>query len=353
MTVLYVLLAILMLGVLVMIHEFGHFAAARLCGIEVKEFSIGFGKKLWGRMGRRGTQFSLRLVPLGGYCMFYGDTDDDPEGKTKDDPRNYAKAAVWKRMLVTFAGPLMNAVLALVLSVVLMAFWGAEIDTPFLYEVVDGSPAYEAGLRPGDVFVSIGDTDLTNATAQDVSNAIGGYAQGQPIPITMLRQGEKLAFSVTPEYNETEKRYMIGITIQQGQKKLAPGRVLPEAWNLTADSAVAIVNALGKMVTTGEGLDQSAGPVGIVSLVAQETRTGGLPVYLNLAIFISINLGLMNLLPIPGLDGCRLIFLLIEAIRRKPVDQKVEAIIHLVGYAFLLGLMLLFTFQDIRRLFIR
>ena len=105
------------------------------------------------------------------------------------------------------------------------------------------------------------------------------------------------------------------------------------------------------MVTTGEGLDQSAGPVGIVSMVAEETRTGGFPVYLNLAVFISINLGLMNLLPIPGLDGCRLIFLLVEAIRRKPVDQKVEAIIHLVGYALLFGLLIFFTFQDVRRLF--
>ncbi len=353
MTILYILLAILMLGVLVMIHEFGHFAAARLCGIEVKEFSVGFGKQLLGRMGRRGTQFSLRLIPLGGYCMFYGDTDDDPEGATKDDPRNFTKAAVWKRMLVTFAGPLMNAVLALVLAVVLMFFWGAEIDTPFLNEVLEGSPAWEAGMRPGDVFLRIGDTELTTATPQDVSNAIGAYGEGQLIPVTMLRGGEEVAFTVQPEYNEEEKRYMIGITIQQGQKKLSPARVLPEAWNLTANNAVAIVNALGKMVTTGEGLNQSAGPVGIVSLVAQETRSGGMPVYLQLAVFISINLGLMNLLPIPGLDGCRLVFLVIEAIRRKPVDQKIEAVIHLIGYAFLLCLMLFFTFQDVRRLFIR
>ena len=304
-------------------------------------------------MGKRGTQFSLRLIPLGGYCMFFGDTDDDPEGKMKDDPRNYTKAAVWKRMLVTAAGPLMNALLALVLAVVLLFFWGAEIDTPFLYEVAENSPAWQAGMRPGDVFVSVGDTQLTEATAQAVSDAIGAYGDGSPIPVTMLRAGEQLSFAVTPEYNEAVQRYMIGITIQQGQKKLARGRVLPEAWNLTATNAVAIVDALGKMVTTGEGLDQSAGPVGIVSLVAQETRTGGLPVYLHLAVFISINLGLMNLLPIPGLDGCRLIFLLIEAIRRKPVDQKIEAVIHLIGYAFLLCLMLLFTFQDVRRLFIR
>ncbi len=350
MTVVYILLAILMLGVLIMIHEFGHFAMARLCGIEVKEFSIGFGKQLWGRMSRRGTQFSLRLIPLGGYCMFYGDTDDDPNGEKKDDPRNYTKAAVWKRILVTVAGPLMNAVLALVLSVVLMAAYGAEADTPFLYGVDEGLPAYEAGMRTGDVFVRVGDVELINATAQDVSDAIGAYGDGREIPITMLRDGAEMDFVIRPYYNEELGRYMIGITIQQGQKKLPASRILPEAWNMTADAAVAIIDALGKMVTTGEGLDQSAGPVGIVDMVAKQTRTGGLPVYLQLAMFISINLGLMNLLPIPGLDGSRIIFLLIEGVRGKPVDQKVEAIIHLAGYVLLLGLMLFFTFQDVGRL---
>ena len=351
MTILYVLLALLMLGVLIMIHEFGHFAAARLCGIEVKEFSIGFGKQLWGHMGKRGTQFSLRLIPLGGYCMFYGDTDDDPKGEKQDDPRNFTKKAVWKRMLVTIAGPAMNAVLGFVLAVILMVGYGAEADTPFLHSVDEGMPAYEAGMRAGDVFVRIGDVELTEATAQDVSNAIGAYGEGQEIPVTMLRDGQEMDFVITPYYNEEAGRYMIGITIQQGAKKLPLGRVIPEAWNLTADAAVAIVKALGKLVTTGEGLDQSAGPVGIVSMVAQETRTGGLPVYLQLAMFISVNLGLMNLLPIPGLDGSRLIFLAIEGVRGKPVNQNVEAMIHLAGYVLLLGLMLFFTFQDVRRLF--
>ncbi len=353
MTILYILLAILMLGVLIMIHEFGHFIMARMCGIEVKEFSVGFGKQLLGRMSRRGTQFSLRLIPLGGYCMFYGDTDDDPHGEKKDDPRNYNKAAVWKRMLVTVAGPLMNGILGFVLAVVLMAGYGMEADTPFLYAVEEGMPAYEAGMRTGDLFVRIGDTELTSATAQDVSNAISSYTEGQLIPITMLRDGQEQSFVITPYFNETEQRYMIGITIQQGVKRLPASRVIPEAWNLTAEAAVAIVQALGKLVTTGEGLNESAGPVGIVSMVAQETRTGGLPVYLQLAMFISVNLGLMNLLPIPGLDGSRLIFLLIEGVRGKPVPQNVEAIIHLLGYVFLLGLMVFFTFQDVARLFVR
>ncbi|MBR2924217.1 MAG: site-2 protease family protein [Clostridia bacterium] len=351
MTILYVFLALLMLGVLITIHEFGHFAMARLCGIEVKEFSIGFGKQLWGRMGRRGTQFSLRLIPLGGYCMFYGDTDDDPKGEKQDDPRNYNKSPFWKRMLVTIAGPAMNGVLGFVLAVILMAGYGAEADTPFLYSVEPGLPAYEAGMQAGDLFVRVGDVELTDATAQDVSNAIGAYADGQEIPITLLRDGQELDFLITPYYNEQEKRYMIGITIQQGAKRLPVGRIIPEAWNLTSDAAVAIVEALGKMVTTGEGLDQSAGPVGIVSMVAQETRTGGLPVYLQLAMFISVNLGLMNLLPIPGLDGSRLIFLAIEGVRGKPVNQNVEAMIHLAGYVLLLGLMVFFTFQDVSRLF--
>ncbi len=351
MTILYILLAILMLGVLIMIHEFGHFAMARLCGIEVKEFSIGFGKQLWGRTSRRGTQFSLRLIPLGGYCMFYGDTDDDPEGKMKDDPRNYNKAAVWKRMLTVFAGPAMNAILAFVLAVVLMGFFGMNATTPLLDSVVENQPAYEAGLRAGDVFVSVGDTQLTNASVNDVSAALSACSGQEEIPITVMRDGEELSFNITPYFDEENQRYMIGVVIRQGYERLKVAQVIPAAWELTAESAVAIVQALGKMVTTGEGLDQSAGPVGIVSLVAEETRTGGFPVYLNLAVFISINLGLMNLLPIPGLDGCRLIFLLIEAIRGKPVDQKVEAIIHLLGYALLFALLIFFTFQDVRRLF--
>ncbi len=302
-------------------------------------------------MGKKGTLFSLRLIPLGGYCMFYGDTDDDPEGLTKDDPRNFTKKAVWKRMLTVFAGPAMNAILALVLSILLMAFYGATAATPFLYSVEAGSPAQLAGMQAGDVFVRIGDVELTDATAQGVSDAISVYGDGQPIPFTMLRDGQEMDFVVTPYFNEAEQRYMVGITIQQGQEKLPANRILPEAWNLTAEAAVAIVDALGKMVTTGEGLDQSAGPVGIVSMVAQATRSGGLPVYLQLAMFISINLGLMNLLPIPGLDGSRIIFLALEGVRRKPVDQKIEAYIHLAGYVLLLGLMLFFTFQDVRRLF--
>ena len=353
MTIFYVFLALLLLGILITVHEFGHFAAARLCGIPVKEYSIGFGPKLiqW-QSKKHETLFSIRPIPLGGYCMFYGDTDDDPDGsKTKDDPRNYNNAAVWKRMISVFSGPLMNFVLAFVVAVALMGIYGVTAATPFVADVVEGQPAALAGLLPGDTFVSVRGQDMTNVSTMDVSAAIGDISGGEAVELTVLRDGTEMDFIINPVYNEAEGRYMIGITIQQGYADLPGGLVLPAAWNLCKEAATVILDALGKLVTTGEGLDQTAGPVGVVQMVAEQTQQGGLEIYLYLTVIISINLGLMNLLPIPGLDGSRLIFMAIEAVRRKPVSQKVESMIHLAGYALLLGLMVFFTFKDVLRIF--
>jgi len=353
MTIFYVLLALLLLGVLITVHEFGHFAAARLCGIPVKEYSIGFGPKLiqW-KSKKHETLFSIRPIPLGGYCMFYGDTDDDPDGsKMKNDPRNYNNAAVWKRMLSVFSGPLMNFVLAFVVAIVLMAAYGATIDTPFVASVVPGQPAAEAGLMAGDVFVTVRGQDMAEASTMDVSNAIGDISDGQTVEMTVLRDGAEMDFSIQPFFDEAEGRHMIGITIQQGYRDLPLSMVVPSAWNMCTEAGTLILDALGKLVTTGEGLDQTAGPVGVVQMVAEQTRQGGFEIFLYLMVIISINLGLMNLLPIPGLDGSRLIFMAIEAVRRKPVSQKVESMIHLAGYALLLCLMVFFTFKDVLRIF--
>jgi len=284
--------------------------------------------------------------------MFYGDTDDDPDGsKTKDDPRNYNNAAVWKRMLSVFSGPLMNFVLAFVVAIVLMAAYGATIATPFVAGVVPGQPAAEAGLMAGDEFVSVRGLDVTGATVSEVSSAIGDISNGQAVELTMRRNGEELGFSIQPYYDEQEARYMIGITLQQGYADLPVSQVVPAAWDMCTNAATVILDALGKLVTTGEGLDQTAGPVGVVQMVAEQTRQGGLEIFLYLMVVISINLGLMNLLPIPGLDGSRLIFMTIEAVRRKPVSQKIESMIHLAGYALLLLLMIFFTFKDVLRIF--
>lgn len=352
MTILYVLLAILLLGILIMVHEFGHFAVARLCGIAVKEFSLGFGPVIWQHKSKKSdTTFSIRPIPMGGYCMFYGDTDDDPNDSTKDDPRNYNKAPVWKRMLNVLAGPGMNFVLAFVVAIALMGVYGAVATTPVVQEVEAGMPAAEAGLQAGDVFVRVNQTDVENGTVQDVSNAIGADASSAPVEITVLRDGQEQTFTVTPQYDSELERYRVGVTIAQGYEKMPASSILPSAWSLCKQASVAIVESLGKLFTTGEGLNDAAGPVGVVSLVAQQTQQGGLEIYLYLLVILSINLGLMNLIPIPGLDGSRLIFMLIEAIRRKPVNQKIEAGVHLCGYVLLFGIMIFFTFKDVLRLF--
>jgi len=352
MTILYVLFALILLGVLITVHEFGHFLASRLCGIPVKEFSIGFGPKLlqW-RSKKHETVFSIRPIPLGGYCMFFGDTDDDPEGKMKDDPRNYNNAAVWKRMISVFAGPAMNFVLAFVVAVVMMAAYGVTAATPYIYTVDESMPAAEAGLQAGDEFVTVRGLDMTNVSVMDVSNAIGDISKGEAVDLTIRRNGEEMDFTINPRFDEAEGRYLIGITIQQGYADLPGGMVIPAAWNICVEASTVILDSLSKLVTTGEGLDQTAGPVGVIQLVAQETAQGGLDTYLYLMVIISINLGLMNLLPIPGLDGSRLVFMFIEAIRRKPVSQQIESIVHLCGYVLLLGLMLFFTFKDVLRIF--
>lgn len=352
MTILYVLLAILLLGILIMVHEFGHFAVARLCGIAVKEFSLGFGPVIWQHKSKKSdTTFSIRPIPMGGYCMFYGDTDDDPNDSTKDDPRNYNKAPVWKRMLNVLAGPGMNFVLAFVVAIALMGVYGAVATTPVVQEVEAGMPAAEAGLQAGDIFVRVNQTEVENGTVQDVSNAIGADASSAPVEITVLRDGQEQTFTVTPQYDSELERYRVGVTIAQGYEKMPASSILPSAWSLCKQASVAIVESLGKLFTTGEGLNDAAGPVGVVSLVAQQTQQGGLEIYLYLLVILSINLGLMNLIPIPGLDGSRLIFMLIEAIRRKPVNQKIEAGVHLCGYVLLFGLMIFFTFKDVLRLF--
>ncbi len=353
MTILYVLLAIFLLGILITVHEFGHFIASRAVGIAVKEFSIGFGPKLlqW-KSKKHDTLFTLRPIPMGGYCMFYGDTDDDPKGEQKNDPRNYVSAAVWKRMISVLSGPAMNLVLAFIVAVVLMAGYGLVATQSVVDSVDAGLPAATAGLMPGDVFLRVGDTDVDGGNVSAVSAAIGAHADGEPFTVTVLRDGAEQTLTVTPFYDTDESRYRIGVVIATGgYQRLSAGECLSSAWRACVNASTAILDALGKLVTTGEGLNQTSGPVGVVQLVAQQTQQGGLEVFLQLMVVISINLGLVNLLPIPGLDGSRFVFMLIEAVRHKPVSQRIEATVHMCGYVLLLGLMLLFTFKDVGRLF--
>lgn len=370
MTILYVLAAIVMLGVMVTVHEAGHFFAARLTGIPVKEFSIGMGPKLlsWKRK-KHETQFSVRLIPAGGYCMFYG--EDDTEGKeAKEDPRSIGKFAPWRRMVTIFMGPAMNFVLALIVAAALFGAVGEDngyFVAPKVLTVDAGSPAEQAGILPGDGLETVNGQSAVgvteDGTAWNLTVLINAYQEGgEPLTLGVRRGEELLSVRIAPKFSETEKRYLMGVSLNPGYVPVYSPVSLPRAVELGADYCVraagAIIEALKNLVTTGAGLDQTSGPVGIVKLIAEETEKSAAEsamsaflTYGQLLVLISVNLGLFNLIPIPGLDGSRLVFLLIEAIRRKPVPQKVEAYVHTAGYVLLFGFMIVMTCKDVLNIF--
>ena len=355
MTILYVLLAILMLGILVMVHEGGHFLAARLMKIEVTEFAMGFGPKLFGWKSRKyDTVFSVRVIPFGGYCAFVGDETDQ---KNADNPAAFARQNIWKRIFTVFMGPAMNIILALILAFALYLCvpFPEGIDT-FISEVSADSPAAAAGLEAGDVISEINGINMQDGTTDTLTQTIAAWQEGEdPLHLKVLRGNDELLMDLEPVWDETENRMRLGIIItgkySESTRHLTLSEAIPAGWELCTEASVAILNALKDLVTTGAGLDQTAGPVGVISLVTEQTKEGGLPVYVQLMIFISINLGLMNLLPFPGLDGSRIVIGLIEAVRRKPLPQKVENTIYLCGMALLFLLLIFFTFKDVIGLF--
>lgn len=354
----YVLIALLLLGILVTVHEAGHFMAARLTGIDVSEFAIGMGPKLLGWKSKKyDTQFSLRLIPVGGYCAFYGE-DDIREAHTTET-RSFTNQPVWKRIITVACGPLMNFVLAFIVALLFYWIGGLNVATgidPFIQQVNAAGPAYEAGLQDGDVIESINGVSMLDGTMETLTGTIGAYREGDaPLQMVIRRGDTTFETQLIPHWSEEEGRALIGVTLSAYYRyETLPCSFLEaaaESWNTCLYAGGVIINALKDLVTTGEGLDQTAGPVGVVSMVSQQVAVGGLETFLNYLVVISINLGIMNLLPIPGLDGSRLIFMIIEAIRRKPIAPQKEATVHLIGMLFLFALMIFFTFKDIMRLF--
>jgi regulator of sigma E protease len=240
--------------------------------------------------------------------------------------------------------------LAFVLAVVLHLSYGLLPAQPALEAVTAGSPAAEAGLLPGDVLLRAGDTELAVGDAAGISTAIAALAQDEALQLIVNRNGAELTFSVTPRYDETEARSLIGVSVIAYTRPTV-FQAIGGAWDSCVYASTAIAKSLYRLIFHGEGAADVSGPVGVVQLIAEQTQAGGVYMYLNLAILIGINLGIINLLPIPGLDGSRFLFLVAEAVRRKPVNRKVEAAIHMAGFVLLFGLMILFTFRDIGRLF--
>ncbi len=344
--ILYILLALVMLGVIVIAHELGHYLVGRLCGIGIVEFSVGFGPRLFG-WERKGIKYSLRAIPLGGFCAFVGEDERNP------DPRAMNNQPVWKRFLTVIAGPAMNFVLAFIVCAIMLGSYFIAETYPIVHEVTAGMPAEAAGLEVGDRILEVNGVALTNDTA-GVRLMLSTMQAGdltQPVDLVIERDGQRLEYEMTavpvPEEDGTASRYQIGIVFSSRTFTFLES--VRESGSYMVSTTAQMLEALKNLIFKGEGLEDTAGTVGIIAVVAQQAREGAYMV-LWLMFIISLNLGIMNLLPLPALDGGRLLFLIVEAIRRKPVPPEKEGMVHAVGMALLLGLFVLLTYHDIVKL---
>ena len=341
---LYILLAIVMLGVIVTVHEFGHYIVGRLCGIGIVEFSVGFGPRLLG-WERNGIKYSLRAIPLGGYCAFVG------EDERNDDPRAMNNQPVWKRFLTVLAGPFMNFVLAFVVCAVMLGNYFIAETYPIVDEVAQGMPAEAAGLMAGDRILEVNGVQLTNDSA-GVSLMLQTMQSSdleKPVDLVIERDGKRMDYAITavPVKDGENTRYQIGIVFSS--RTYSFFEAIREAGSYMVETTGMMLDSLKNLIFKGEGLNDTAGTVGIIAVVAQRAREGVYMV-LWLMYIISLNLGIMNLLPIPALDGGRLLFLIVEIIRGKPIPPEKEGMVHAIGMVLLLGLFVVLTYHDIVKL---
>lgn len=337
------LIVILIFGVVILIHELGHFLTAKKCGIKVNEFAIGMGPRLF-KFGKGETVYSLRAFPIGGFVSMEGEDEDSK------DPRSFQRASVWKRILVTAAGAIMNFILGFLVLLILLSTMEL-LPSRTIAKFTDNAVSNQgvSPLMEGDEILSVNGRRCF--ILQDVYYEFTRIS-GASAEFVVRRNEEsvvlpKVSFAiqeVTDAGNMIQQDFYI-----YGMEK-TPLRVLGETLNWTASYSRTIILSLMDLVTGRVPLNALSGPVGIVQAISEAADNGYQNVLSLLALF-TINLGIFNLLPIPGLDGGHLLFLIIEAIRRKPIKQKYEGVIHMIGLALLVGLILLVTFWDITKLF--
>lgn len=340
-----IILAILVFGLIVFIHELGHFLLAKANGIRVDEFSLGMGPRLFSFV-RGETRYSLKLLPIGGSCMMgEDDVEDVGEG-------SFNSKSVWARMSVIVAGAAFNFLLAFIFSVVIVGMTG--YDAPIISGVVDGFPAEEAGMKAGDEIIRMNNKKINLWREVTYHNMLH---PGETVDLIYERDGKQYEVTITPKKDE-DGSYLLGVTSPSQYGK-------PNVWTALQYGAYEVkfwicttMESLKMLITGDVGVDQLSGPVGIVNVVDdtyQQSKSYGAKVVfvqmLNIGILLSANLGVMNLLPLPALDGGRLVFLLIEAIRGKRVSPDKEGWVHAAGMVMLLALMAFVMFNDIKRLF--
>lgn len=332
-------LAILALGILIIVHEGGHFLIARLSGMRVDRFSIGFGPKIFS-FKRGETTYQIAAIPLGGFVQIAG-LNPGEEGMAADDPRAYPNRPVWQRLATIFAGPATNYIFAALLLLVMFLVWGVPTGAPVIGRVVDKSPAAAAGFQKGDEIVKIGSANRPEY--EEVSGLIDG-TQGKPTDVEVLRDGKPMTIRVAAEKDGGKFRIGVQLEAKEVWSPVPTGQRVKRALVYPFEYSAFVLQT---MVTGGvkQIWQEGSGPPGIIREIKKRIEQGPRHAFMIIAM-ISIYLGLFNLLPLPGLDGGRLMFLGWEAISRRRVNQRVEQAVHMVGVLMLLALILVITVKN-------
>lgn len=347
-----VILALIIFSLIIIIHELGHFLLAKKNGIGVTEFAIGMGPKLF-HIKRGETDYCIKLLPFGGSCMMVGE-DGIGEEKEITSEFSFSTKTSWQRIAVVIAGPVFNFLLAFVLSFFIVGAIG--YDAPVVENVMEGYPASEAGLQKGDVIIRLNNERVHLSREVTVFTAVNQNEDS--VKVEYERNGERGTVEI-PKIQGEDGRFLMGIS-------MSAQRVRGNAWDVVKYSAYEVrywikttVKSLGMLIKGQVKVNDLSGPVGIVDQIGETydaaKEEGAFVVWLNMinmAIFLSANIGVMNLLPIPGLDGGRLLFLIIEVIRGKKISPDKEGMVHFAGLVLLMLLMVVVMANDIRKLFI-
>ena len=341
---------VLIFGLVVVSHEFGHFLIAKINGIHVVEFAVGMGPNLIS-FTKGETKYSLKLLPIGGACMFEGEDGlNTQEGETSEG--SFMNANVWARIATVVAGPIFNFILGFIASIILVSL--VVINLPVV-RPMEAGPAYEAGLQENDKIISLNGEKIYLFEEMALFNRING---GQEVTVEFERNGTVMETKLTPAYDAESGSYILGVYCNDIAEEKGLAR-MKYAWYELRFCVQQTYKSLGLLVKGQVQRDEVAGPVGIAVNVVGKTydqakEYGALTVFvnmLNIVMVLSMNLGILNLLPIPALDGGRLVFMLIEVVRGKPIPPEKEGMVHFVGLMFFMALMVFVFFNDLTNIF--